>query len=69
MFSANIPRLSGLIIVQFIRIQYIFIIWTGTLENLNKFIDELNDIHQTIITQKLKIRTTVTTPPIHISLS
>ena len=26
----------------------IFIIWTGTLENLHKFIDELNNIHPTI---------------------
>ena len=35
-------------IVQFIRIQYIFISWTGTLENLHNFIDQSNDIHPTI---------------------
>ena len=47
MFSANIPRLFGHIIVQFTIIQYIFIIWTGTLEKLHNFFDELNNIHPT----------------------
>ena len=54
MFSANIPRFVGHIILQFIIIQYIFIIWTKTLENLHTFIDELNDIHKLYNLQSIK---------------